>query len=166
MGTLPSDQPGMLLMVMVMVMEAMVPLMLPSLVMVLHNLLLIRIVMWRHLAPGSIDILSYMGSLIVTHYRSCGDGFKLLLPNPEALTCYGAALQVFPCNLGPCPVDCAWSVWSPWSACTPAPSRHRVRRDKGPGAPPLNFFGQQVHHGQQGHHGHHGHGQHGQQVNM
>ena len=54
-----------------------------------------------------------MRSLIVTHYRSCGDGFKLLLPNPEALTCYGAALQVFPCNLGPCPVDCAWSVCLP-----------------------------------------------------
>ena len=57
--------------------------------------------------------------------RSCGDGFKLLLPNPDALTCYGAALQVFPCNLGPCPHDCAWSPWSPWSACTPAPTRHR-----------------------------------------
>ena len=59
------------------------------------------------------------------HFRSCGDGFKLLLPNPDALTCYGAALQVFPCNLGACPHDCSWSPWSPWSACTPAPSRHR-----------------------------------------
>ena len=37
--------------------------------------------------------------------RSCGDGFKLLLPNPDAITCYGAALQVFPCNLGGCPVS-------------------------------------------------------------
>ena len=36
--------------------------------------------------------------------RSCGDGFKLLLPNPDAATCYGAALQVFPCNLGACPI--------------------------------------------------------------
>ena len=75
--------------------------------------------------------------------RSCGDGFKLLLPNPEALTCYGAALQVFPCNHGSCPHDCAWSPWSPWSACTPAPSRKRLKRDKGPGAPPI-FFGQQA----------------------
>jgi hypothetical protein len=26
--------------------------------------------------------------------RSCGDGFKLLLPNPTAYGCYGATLQV------------------------------------------------------------------------
>ena len=74
--------------------------------------------------------------------RSCGDGFKLLLPNPEALTCYGAALQVFPCNQGACPHDCAWSPWSPWSACAPAPNRARLKRDKGPGGRPI-FFGQQ-----------------------
>ena len=99
--------------------------------------------------------------------RSCDDGFKLLLPNPDAVSCYGAALQVFPCNLGPCPVDCVWSVWSPWTPCAPVPTnkhRVRVRRDKGPGAPPLGFFGHQQHghHGLQQQHGHHA--QHGQQV--
>ena len=90
-------------------------------------------------------------------FRSCGDGFKLLLPNPDALTCYGAALQVFPCNHGPCPHDCTWGIWSPWSACTPAPTRarHRVKRDKGPGAAPINLFGQQHHHGHHPHHPHH-----------
>jgi len=81
--------------------------------------------------------------------RSCGDGFKLLLPNPDALTCYGAALQVFPCNLGACPVHCAWGHWTPWSGCSVKTSRKRVKRDKGAGAQPLTFFGQQQHH-----HGH------------
>jgi len=83
--------------------------------------------------------------------RSCGDGFKLLLPNPEALSCYGAALQVFPCNLGVCPIHCRWSHWTPWSYCTPKQIRKRVRRD-GPGG----------HHGHHGAHGAHGaHGDHG-----
>lgn len=77
--------------------------------------------------------------------RSCGDGFKLLLPNPDALTCYGAALQVFPCNLGACPVHCAWGHWTPWSGCSVKQSRKRVKRDKGAGAQPLTFFGQQQH---------------------
>jgi len=87
--------------------------------------------------------------------RSCGDGFKLLLPNPDALTCYGAALQVFPCNLGACPVHCAWGHWTPWSGCSVKTSRKRVKRDKGAGAAPLTFFGQQQHsHGQQHHHQH------------
>jgi len=27
--------------------------------------------------------------------RSCGDGFKLLLPNPAGYGCYGATLQVW-----------------------------------------------------------------------
>ena len=80
--------------------------------------------------------------------RSCGDGFKLLLPNPDAVSCYGAALQVFPCNLGACPVHCVWSHWAAWSPCQPQGSRLRQKRDKGPGS-----FGQQHHH--HGHHGHH-----------
>jgi len=84
--------------------------------------------------------------------RSCGDGFKLLLPNPDALTCYGAALQVFPCNLGACPVHCVWGHWTPWSGCSVKQGRKRVKRDKGVGAQPLTFFGQQNHHS---HHNHH-----------
>ena len=75
--------------------------------------------------------------------RSCGDGFKLLLPNPDALTCYGAALQVFPCNDGPCPVHCSWGHWTPWSTCQLRQGRSRVRRD-GDG-------------GGHGHHSPHGH---------
>jgi len=86
--------------------------------------------------------------------RSCGDGFKLLLPNPDALTCYGAALQVFPCNLGACPVHCAWGHWTPWSGCSVKTSRKRVKRDKGAGAQPLTFFGQQNHQQQHHHHNH------------
>lgn len=85
--------------------------------------------------------------------RSCGDGFKLLLPNPDALTCYGAALQVFPCNLGACPVHCLWTHWTPWSGCSLKQGRKRVKRDKGAGAQPLTFFGQQQQ--QQHHHQHH-----------
>ena len=49
--------------------------------------------------------------------RSCGDGFKLLLPNPNGYGCYGASLQVHPCNEKPCPVDCVWASWAPWSYC-------------------------------------------------
>ena len=51
--------------------------------------------------------------------RSCGSGFKLLLPNPSSLhSCYGATLQVHPCELKPCAVHCHWGRWSEWSACT------------------------------------------------
>ena len=50
--------------------------------------------------------------------RSCGDGFKLLLPNPNGYGCYGASLQVHPCNDKPCPIDCHWGSWSPWTQCT------------------------------------------------
>lgn len=84
--------------------------------------------------------------------RVCGDGFKLLLPNPDAQTCLGAALQVFPCNDGPCPVHCQWGHWTPWTECQPRPIRRsRVKRDKGaPHAAPLGgssqffSFGNQV----------------------
>ena len=100
--------------------------------------------------------------------RSCGAGFKLLLPNPDAHTCYGAALQVFPCDLGGCPVShatlrsvtnvmfcplqshCHWGAWAPWSACAPR-GRKRVRRDSKPDADAD---------GPGGHHGHHGGGHH------
>ena len=57
--------------------------------------------------------------------RSCGDGFKLLLPNPNGYGCYGASLQVHPCNEKPCPVDCHWGVWTPWSVCTKTGKRRR-----------------------------------------
>lgn len=63
--------------------------------------------------------------------RSCGDGFKLLLPNPDGQACYGAALQVFPCNLAHCPVDCVWGPWAPWSPCAPAPHHpHSIKRQR------------------------------------
>jgi hypothetical protein len=70
--------------------------------------------------------------------------YQLLLPNPDALNCYGAALQVFPCNDGPCPSDCLWGPWTPWSSCEPRNSgaKKRYRRDG------------------TGHH-HHGHDPHG-----
>jgi len=49
---------------------------------------------------------------------SCGEGFRLLLPNPGGASCQSSALQVLPCNDRPCPVDCRWDHWSPWSPCT------------------------------------------------
>lgn len=57
--------------------------------------------------------------------RSCGDGFKLLLPNPNGYGCYGASLQVHPCNEKPCPIDCHWGSWSHWSACSKTGKRKR-----------------------------------------
>ncbi len=60
--------------------------------------------------------------------RSCGDGFKLLLPNPNGYGCYGASLQVHPCNEKPCPIDCMWGAWSQWSPCTKSGHGQRRRR--------------------------------------
>ena len=57
--------------------------------------------------------------------RSCGDGFKLLLPNPDGYGCYGASLQVHPCNEKPCPVDCHWGAWGPWTQCSVTGKRKR-----------------------------------------
>lgn len=57
--------------------------------------------------------------------RSCGDGFKLLLPNPNGYGCYGASLQVHPCNEKPCPIDCHWGVWTSWTSCTKTGKRRR-----------------------------------------
>ena len=58
--------------------------------------------------------------------RSCGPGFKLLLPNPTAAHgCYGATLQVHPCELKPCAVHCHWGRWSEWSACTVSGRRRK-----------------------------------------
>ena len=48
---------------------------------------------------------------------SCGEGFRLLLPNKEAVACVASVLKVLPCNERECPVDCAWDHWSPWSQC-------------------------------------------------
>ena len=48
---------------------------------------------------------------------SCGDGFRLLLPNKEASSCLSSVLQVLPCNERACPVDCTWDVWSSWTQC-------------------------------------------------
>ena len=49
--------------------------------------------------------------------HSCGDGFRLLLPNKQAASCVSSVLQVLPCNEQECPVDCAWDHWSPWAQC-------------------------------------------------
>ena len=46
--------------------------------------------------------------------HSCGDGFRLLLPNKQAASCVSSVLQVRLCNEQECPVDCAWDHWSSW----------------------------------------------------
>ena len=48
---------------------------------------------------------------------SCGDGFRLLLPNKQAASCVSSVLQVLPCKEVDCPIDCAWGDWAPWSQC-------------------------------------------------
>ena len=48
---------------------------------------------------------------------SCGDGFRLLLPNKQAVACVPSVLQVLPCNERECPVDCGWDQWSTWTMC-------------------------------------------------
>jgi len=64
--------------------------------------------------------------------RSCGDGFKLLLPNPDGYGCYGASLQVHPCNEKPCPIDCHWGAWGPWTHCTVTGKKRRRFADPEP----------------------------------
>ena len=85
---------------------------------------------------------------------SFNEGFRLLLPNREAHSCEPSTLQVhkrqepkkrkleskfppqvLPCNDRPCPVDCRWDHWSPWSPCTGRPGKrspgNRVKRQSG-----------------------------------
>jgi hypothetical protein len=61
---------------------------------------------------------------------SCGDGFRLILPNKEAVGCTPIVLQVLPCNEQNCPVDCAWEHWAPWAQCG-----QRLKRQAGYGSP-------------------------------
>ena len=63
--------------------------------------------------------------------HSCGDGFRLLLPNKQAASCVSSVLQVLPCNEQECPVDCAWDHWAPCAQCG-----QRVKRQAGYGSPP------------------------------
>ena len=48
---------------------------------------------------------------------SCGEGFRLLLPNKQAASCVSSVLQVLPCKEKECPLDCSWDLWSPWAQC-------------------------------------------------
>ena len=43
-----------------------------------------------------------------------------LIPCPGALR-WWLLFQVLPCNDRPCPIDCRWDHWSPWSPCTGTP---------------------------------------------
>ncbi|XP_023327925.1 collagen alpha-1(XXVII) chain [Eurytemora carolleeae] len=47
---------------------------------------------------------------------SCGVGFKLQIPS-QTHGCASFSMQVVPCNLGPCSVNCQWGVWQQWSSC-------------------------------------------------
>ena len=74
---------------------------------------------------------------------SCGEGFRLLLPNLQDQNCHAAVLQVspkstiidlhhisqvIPCSEIGCPVDCRWQAWSQWTECSPVRRRGRRRR--------------------------------------
>ena len=83
--------------------------------------------------------------------RSCDAGFKLLLPNPSGgHACYGATLQVHPCEVKPCAVHCHWGRWSEWSACTVTGRRRRRSALTHPDAdkPIVRAAPQIYHHGQ------------------
>ena len=64
---------------------------------------------------------------------SCGDGFRLLVPQSQAVGCGQLVLQVLPCNERNCPVDCSWDHWTAWSQCA-----QRVKRQAGYGSPSLD----------------------------
>lgn len=47
-----------------------------------------------------------------TRKCACSDGTE------SDSECEGEAAEVQPCNDGPCPPECAWSGWCPWSSCS------------------------------------------------
>eukprot|EP00731_Ephydatia_muelleri_P026830 Em0018g930a len=53
------------------------------------------------------------GSGIQYRTRSCSNP----APACGGSLCVGAALDLRACVMTPCPVDCAWSNWTEWSAC-------------------------------------------------
>uniref|UniRef100_A0A2K6A0K6 Semaphorin-5A n=1 Tax=Mandrillus leucophaeus TaxID=9568 RepID=A0A2K6A0K6_MANLE len=57
--------------------------------------------------------------------RDCSRGIrnrKRVCNNPEpkygGMPCLGPSLEYQECNILPCPVDGAWSCWSPWTKCS------------------------------------------------
>jgi hypothetical protein len=58
---------------------------------------------------------------------SCGEGFRLLLPNSGQLTCMPGVLKVLPCMERVCPGDCRWKEWSVWSGCYQSCTQRRER---------------------------------------
>ena len=51
---------------------------------------------------------------------SCGQGFKVLVPDQAVHACNSLPVQVLPCTEGECPVDCRLTHWTTWSVCSPA----------------------------------------------
>ena len=58
---------------------------------------------------------------------SCGEGFRLLLPNKGQVTCMPGVLQVLPCMERVCPGECRWGQWSEWSGCSQSCTQGRER---------------------------------------
>lgn len=54
---------------------------------------------------------------------SCGLGQRLRWRDQAALSspkkpCQGNLVEMRPCNMSSCPLDCTWQAWSDWSSCT------------------------------------------------
>ena len=63
---------------------------------------------------------------LIIFFRSCGGGEKERTRHVEINAdfggelCSGALREITECNQTPCedPVDCVWSEWQDWSACS------------------------------------------------
>ena len=64
---------------------------------------------------------------------SCGEGFRLLLPNKKAVSCMEEELQVQPCQEVECVKECRMGEWGGWSGCSSPRCVQGRRRDASDG---------------------------------
>ncbi|XP_059097437.1 coadhesin-like [Tigriopus californicus] len=53
------------------------------------------------------------GGFVVNRTRTCDNP----APLSGGLPCPGLAIETIPCGTDPCPIDGAWTEWTPWSLC-------------------------------------------------